>query len=175
MQTLFGGVEAVMAQLSKPYADRPVMGGGRREVETFDIASVLMRLKGGVSGVMALNRSAWGRKGRIAMQIFGSRGTIAYDQERMNEFALYTVDDRATEQGFRTILTGPKHTPYEKFIPAPGHGLGFNELKIIECHELLRAIGGHPARVVDFAKGLEIERAVHAMAESHVAGEWVEV
>ena len=38
---------------------------------------------------MALNRSAWGRKGRIALQMFGSKGTIAYDQERMNEFQLY--------------------------------------------------------------------------------------
>lgn len=175
MQTLFGGVEAVMAQLSMPYADRPTGDGTRRKVETWDVASVLMRLKGGISGVMALNRSAWGRKGRIAMQIFGSRGTIAYDQERMNEFSLYTVDDRATEQGFRTVLTGPQHAPYERFIPAPGHGLGFNELKIIECHELLRAVRGEPARVVDFAKGLEIERAVHAMGRSHREGKWVEV
>ena len=175
MQQLFGGVEAVMAQLSMPYADRPTGDGGRRRVETWDVASVLMRLKGGISGVMALSRSAWGRKGRIAMQIFGSRGTIAYDQERMNEFQLYTVDDRATEQGFRTVLAGPQHAPYERFIPAPGHGLGFNELKIIECHELLRAVRGESARVVDFDRGLEIERAVHAMARSHREGRWVEV
>jgi len=175
MQQLFGGVEAVMAQLSMPYAERPVREGGRRAVETYDVASVLMKLRGGVSGVMALNRSAWGRKGRIAMQVFGSRGTIAYDQERMNEFALFTVDDRGTEQGFRTVLTGPQHAPYERFIPAPGHGLGFNELKIIECHELLKAVRGEDARVVDFARGLEIERAVHAMAKSHHEGRWVEV
>jgi predicted dehydrogenase len=176
MQVLFGRVEAVMAQLSKPYADRPVAGGGRRAVENFDVASVLLRLEGGVSGVMALSRAAWGRKGRIVLQVFGSKGTIAYDQERMNEFALYTADDRKTEQGFRTVLSGPQHAPYDKFIPAPGHGLGFNELKIIECHELLRAISGDAgARVVDFARGLEIERAVHAMGRSHAEGRWVEV
>lgn len=172
---LFGGVARVMANLSKPYADRPLAGGGRRAVESFDIASILLELPGGISGVMALDRAAWGRKGRIAMQIFGDRGTIAYDQERFNELQLYTIGDRATEQGFRTILTAPVHPPYDRFIPAPGHGLGFNELKVIECHELLRAIRGEPAQIIDFAAGLGIERAVHAIAESHASRQWVEI
>jgi len=175
MQFLFGGVTRVMAQLSMPYPDRPTRDGHRRAVETWDIASVLLELANGASGVMALNRSAWGRKGRIAVQIFGSKGTIAYDQERMNEFQLYSTGDRAGEQGFRTVLTAPVHAPYDRFIPAPGHGLGFNELKIIECHELLRAIGGEAGQIVSFAKGLEIERAVHAMARSHREGRWVDV
>jgi predicted dehydrogenase len=175
MQFLFGGPTRVMAQLSMPYPDRPAREGGRRTVETWDIASVLMDLANGASGVMALNRSAWGRKGRIAMQVFGSKGTIAYDQERMNEFQLYRSDDPAGTQGFRTVLTGPVHPPYDRFIPAPGHGLGFNELKIIECHELLRAIRGEPAQIVGFEAGLEIEQAVHAMAQSHREGRWVAV
>jgi predicted dehydrogenase len=175
MQFLFGGVTRVMAQLSMPYADRPSRDGTRRKVETWDIASVLLELQNGASGVMALDRSAWGRKGRIAMQVFGSKGTIAYDQERMNEFQLYSADDPASEQGFRTVLTAPVHPPYDRFIPAPGHGLGFNELKIIECHELLRTIRGEAGQIVSFDKGLEIERAVHAMAQSFREGRWVTV
>jgi predicted dehydrogenase len=175
LMVLVGRVEAVMADLAMPYAERPLREGGRRAVETWDIASVLLRLSGGVTGVLALNRSAWGRKGRIALQIFGSKGTIAYDQERMNEFELFTTDGRGSEQGFRKVLTAPVHAPYDRFIPAPGHGLGFNELKIIECRELLRAIGGDKARVIDFSRGLEIERAVHAMAQSFREGRWVAV
>ena len=172
---LFGPVTRVFANLSKPYADRPTQDGKRRAVETFDIASVLFEVGAGISGVMALDRSAWGRKGRIALQIFGSKGTIAYDQERMNELQLYTISDHPTEQGFRTILAAPHHVPYNRFIPAPGHGLGFNDLKIIECHELLNAIGGKPARIIDFEAGLGIERTVHAMAQSHRDEGWVVV
>ncbi|KKB83987.1 myo-inositol 2-dehydrogenase [Devosia limi DSM 17137] len=173
IHSLFGPVSRVFAHLSKPYADRPTKEGKRRAVETFDIASILFEIGAGISGVMALDRSAWGRKGRIAVQIFGSRGTIVYDQERMNEVQLYTVGDRPTEQGFRTILTAPHHAPYDRFIPAPGHGLGFNDLKIIECHEMLNAIAGKPARVIGFDEGLVIERTVHAMAQSHHEGRWV--
>lgn len=176
LQFLLGDVRAVLANMSKPYPDRPSRDGGRRQVETFDIASVLFELEMGASGVMALNRSAWGRKGRIAMQLFGSKGTIAYDQERMNEFQLFRAEGRDTEQGFATVLTAPSHPPYERFIPAPGHGLGFNELKIIECHELLRAIGGDSeAQIIDFERGLQIERTVHAMARSHRERSWVTV
>jgi predicted dehydrogenase len=175
LQVLFGRPTRVFSHLYKPYADRPTSDGSRRAVETFDIASVLFELAGGTSGVMALNRSAWGRKGRIALQIFGSKGTIVYDQERMNELQLYVTSDKPTEQGFRTILSAPQHAPYDRFIPAPGHGLGFNDLKIIECHELLKKIAGEDARVIDFDIGLGIERVVHAMAQSHQQQRWIDV
>jgi predicted dehydrogenase len=171
--TLLGPIEAVMADMAKPYRDRPLQGGGRRDVETFDIASVLLRLGSGISGVLLANRSAWGRKGRIALQIFGSKGAILFDQERMNECQLYQVGSSPSEQGFRTILTAPQHAPYDRFIPAPGHGLGFNDLKIIECRELLGAIAGAPARIVNFEAGYEIEKAVHAMARSFAERNWV--
>lgn len=171
--TLLGPIEAVMADMARPYADRPLREGGRREVESFDIASVLLRIGGGVSGVLMANRSAWGRKGRLALQIFGSKGSILFDQERMNEFQLYLAEESAAEPGFRTVLTAPRHKPYDRFIPAPGHGLGFNDLKIIECHELLGAIAGSPARIVDFDAGYEIEQAVHAMAHSFAERNWV--
>lgn len=176
LQVLFGRPTRVLAHLSKPYTDRPTgQAAARRSVETYDIASVLFELGEGISGVMALDRSAWGRKGRIALQIFGSKGTIVYDQERMNELQLYVTSDKPSEQGFRTILAAPQHAPYDRFIPAPGHGLGFNDLKVIECHELLKKIAGGPARVIDFDIGLGIERAVHAMAQSHRDQRWCDI
>jgi predicted dehydrogenase len=176
VSVLFGRVSRVVCDMAKPYADRALASGGRRPVETWDIASALMKLENGMSGTLLVNRSAWGRKGRIALQIFGSKGSILFDQERFNEFQLYVTSDRATEQGYRTVLTGPQHEPYGDFVPAPGHGLGFNDLKVVECRELLRRIGGDTgARVIGFDTGLEIERTVHAMARSHAEGRWVEV
>jgi predicted dehydrogenase len=175
VSVLFGRVASVICDMAKPYADRRLAAGGRRSVETYDIASVLMHLENGVAGTLLVNRSAWGRKGRIAVQIFGSKGSILFDQERMNEIQLYVTADRPTEQGYRTILVAPHHKPYDAFLPAPGHGLGFNDLKIIECHELLTRLSGRPARLVEFAEGLEIERTIHAMARSFEEKRWVNV
>jgi len=173
LAVLLGRVERVCATMAKPYPTRPTSEGGQRPVETWDIANVMLEIEGGISGILALNRAAWGRKGRLALQLFGSGGTIVYDQERMNEFSIYRADGSTRTQGFTNVLMGPAHEPYQHFVPAPGHGLGFNDLKVIEAHEVLAAIAGRPARIIDFAGGLQIEQAVHAMARSHHSGEWV--
>ncbi|MEC9462098.1 MAG: Gfo/Idh/MocA family oxidoreductase [Pseudomonadota bacterium] len=176
LSVLYGRITSVVADMAKPYAERPANGGGTRSVENHDIAQALFQTEGGASGVLMVNRSAWGRKGRIALQIFGSKGSILFDQERMNELQIYSTDDPIGLQGYRTLLAAPPHTPYRQFIPAPGHGLGFNELKVIECNELLKAISGeHDAYVIDFERGLEIERTVHAAARSAVSGTWVKI
>jgi predicted dehydrogenase len=173
--TLLGPVERVIAHQSKPYPTRPQQDGTPRAAETHDIANVLFELGSGASGVLALNRSAWGRKGRIALQLYGDKGAVVFDQERFNELQLYTADGPKETRGFRTILAAPVHAPYDRFIPAPGHSLGFNDLKIIECHELLNRIAGKPARLIDFAAGLEVERTVAAMAQASAEARWVEV
>ena len=173
--TLLGPVARVICHQSKPYPTRPAKDGAPRAAETYDIASVLLELADGTAGVLAFDRSAWGRKGRIAVQLYGDRGSILFDEERFNELMLYTADGPKELRGFRTILAAPEHKPYDRFIPAPGHSLGFNDLKIIECHELLNRIAGKPARVLDFDAGLEIERTVAAMALSSERGQWVDV
>jgi predicted dehydrogenase len=175
IRVLFGEVRRVCGHMAKPHADRPTRDGSRRAVETYDVAMALIELENGASGMLSLNRCAWGRKGRIFVQVFGAKGTLVYDQERMNECLLYTTDLPEETQGFRTILTAPHHPPYGRFVPAPGHGLGFNDLKIIECRQLIGRIRGEEACILDFDDGLRIERTVEAIARSAATGSWVEV
>ncbi len=172
--TLFGGIERVMCDMAKPYPTRKTPQG-EREVEVYDIATILMRLANGASGFIAVSRTAWGRKGRIAIQIFGGKGSILFDQERLNEFQLYLTSDRPTEAGFRTVLAAPHHKPYDRFIPAPGHELGFNDLKIIECRQLIGRILGEDTTAITFEEGIRIERAVDAMARSFKQGRWIDL
>lgn len=172
LHVLLGLPHQVIASSSRPVKTRP-SANGRRDIENHDLSSVLMQFDTELSGVLMVNRAAWGRKGRIALQIFGSKGMILFDQERANEFQLYRTQDTAGNAGFRTVLMGPLHPPYNYFVPAPGHGLGFNDLKVIEAHEILKAIGGDTsARLIDFETGLAIEKTVHAMARSANDGVW---
>jgi predicted dehydrogenase len=172
--TLLGRPTSVFGEMSKPYPDR-LDAGSRRAVETSDIATALLRLPGGIAGAIHVNRCAWGRKGRLALQIFGARGAILFDQERFNEVQVYVAEGAPADQGFRNVLMGPAHKPYDRFIVAPGHQMGFNDLKVVECRELLAKIAGEVALTVDFEEGLAIERAVHAIARSSSEGRWVEV
>ena len=172
VSVLIGMPREAFGELVKPYPDRPD-ASGRRVVETFDIATALLRMDGGASGTIQVSRSAWGRKGRIQLQIFGARGAIFFDQERFNEVGVYLADGPVEDQGIKTVLMGPAHPPYERFIPAPGHQPGFNDLKIIEAHELLNRIAGTPALTIDFEAGLAIERTIHAIARSSREGRWI--
>ena len=171
--TLIGMPREAFGELVKPFADRPD-GAGRRAVETFDIATALLRMGDGASGTIHVSRCAWGRKGRIQLQIFGARGAIFFDQERFNEVGVYLADGPAEDQGVKTVLMGPDHPPYERFIPAPGHQLGFNDLKIIEAHELLNRIAGKDSLTIDFDQGVAIERVIRAIGRSHREGRWQE-
>ncbi len=168
---LVGPLESLIADMQTIHRARPAAGGGeQRDVENEDVASALLRFSNGVQGVVSTSRSAWGRKCRLAFEVHGDRGMIAFDQERMNELRLYQNTGDIAEQGFKTILTGPAHPPYGEFCPAPGHQIGFNDLKVIEAHAFLRAIVADRPASPSFADALEIEKAIHAVAMASEQG-----
>lgn len=167
---LAGPIVSVQAEMAAAYATRPLPDGGSAPVENEDLASALVRFEAGFHGALTISRAAWGRKSRLGFEVHGSKGMLVFDQERMNELQLYVAEGPKAEQGFRTILTSPEHPPYGAFCPAPGHQIGFNDLKTIEAAELIRAISGDGRSHPDFAAALEIERVVHAIARAADGG-----
>jgi predicted dehydrogenase len=174
---LVGPVEQVCAQLRTVHATRklPSAPHAVAEVDTDDHAHALVRFAGGGSGNLVASRVAHGRKNLLRLEVHGSKGMIAFDQERLNELELYIADGAPETRGFRRILSAPEHPPYGAFCRAPGHQLGFNDLKVIEAAHFLRCIAGREQPFVGFAEGLLIERAIHGMAASAAAGNWVTV
>ncbi|MDQ7080393.1 MAG: Gfo/Idh/MocA family oxidoreductase [Paracoccaceae bacterium] len=171
---LCGPIDSLIADMRTIHETRPLAdGSGRAPVENEDIATALVRFANGAHGSLSTSRSAWGRKNRLAWEVHGTRGMICFDQERMNELRLFIQEGPEAEQGFRTILTGPAHQPFGAFCPAPGHQLGFNDLKVIEAAEFLRAIASDRPAHPDFAKALEYERVIHAVAEAARNGQRV--
>ncbi|TKT82549.1 Gfo/Idh/MocA family oxidoreductase [Aquamicrobium sp. LC103] len=173
---LMGPIDSLIADMQTIHETRPLPEGtGRADVENEDTASALVRFSSGAQGTLSASRSAWGRKNKLAFEVHGTKGMIAFDQERMNELQLYRDEGPAGEQGFKTILTGPAHPPYGMFCPAPGHQLGFNDLKAIEAGAFLRWIAGGEKSSPDFAEALEFEKVIHAIARSAREGRRVEV
>jgi predicted dehydrogenase len=146
-----------------------------RAVENEDIAHALVEFANGVLGTMDVSRVASGYKCGLAICVQGTRGSAHFDQERMNELRIYKCDDPAGRRGFRTILAGPEHPDYAAFCPAPGHGLGINDLKVIELRNFLRAIDGGPPVSADFSEGLRVQQVMEAIEVSHREHCWVDV
>lgn len=173
---LLGPIDSVLADCRTHYATRPAAGGGERlEVENEDVASALVSFESGVTGMISSSRAAWGRKNHLAWELHGDAGMLVQDQERMNELQLFRNEGPTSDQGFKTILVGPEHEPYGKFCPAPGHGLGFNDLKTIELANSLNAIADDAPAYPDFAAALRFERVIHAIARSGESGARVRI
>lgn len=142
----------------------------RRTVENEDWAAALVRFASGAVGTIEASRVAHGRKMDIGFELTCEKGAIAFDGERANELRVYRHGDPAGSQGFRTIRIDGGHPDYGAFIPAPAHGLGFNDLKTIELHAFLLAIAEGRNLDPDLDEACRIARVCEAILDSAAGG-----
>src|SRR5215468_4175209 len=174
---LVGPIESVCGTLDTIVKQRPVASGARRRqrVHSDDQARFLVRFANGSGGTIEASWVSSGRKMQLAYEIAGTKGSLAFTQERMNELRLYSAGQRPGREGYKTILTDANHAPYGAFCPAPGHQLGFNDMKVIEVRDLLLAVAGKGKAWPDFREAWEIQRVIDAVARSHARRRWVRI
>lgn len=143
---------------------RPAENGGTDEVTVDDTALFLARLSGGAVASFEATRFALGRKNAMRLEVNGSKASLAFDFESMNELQWY--EGTGTEAGFRRILvTEPEH-PYVGVWWPPGHLLGYEHTFTNEVADLLEAIGAGTDPAPSFDDGLRVQRVLHAVEES---------
>ncbi len=173
---LAGDIAAVCGRLDTVHRHRPVAAGSAemREVSVDDQANVLVRFANGATGTLAASWIATGRTMQLAFELVGTRGSIDFTQERFNELRLFKPGQPGRE-GFTRIVAGPDHGDYAAFCPAPGHQIGFNDLKTIEVGRLLRAIASGTRASPDFREAYEVERVADAVRRSSREERWVSI
>lgn len=174
---LMGDIAEVSATLRTVHATRPVAPGAteRRAVTTDDEAHMLVRFAGGAEGTLSASWVASGRKMQLAFEITGTKGALAFTQERFNELKFYRTGQQPGRDGFTTITARPDHPDYAPFCPAPGHQLGFNDMKVIEVKALIEALAAGEGASPDFREATEIQRVIDAARLSGREGVWTTV
>lgn len=174
---LAGPIAALTAHTAQTIPTRPRTADSaeRLAVETEDIARLLCRFASGATGVIECNRTATGRKMQLDYEITGTRGSIAFSQERMSELRLYRAEGPPGRRGFKTLFVNEHHPHYAAFGMGPGHGIGFNDQKIIECHEFLRAILDDRPASPDFTEAAAVSLVTDAVLRSASSGSWVDI
>ena len=148
---------------------------GRGTVDVDDAALFLGRFSGGAVASFEATRFALGRKNALRIELNGSRGSLAFDQERMNELEFYDGEEDPDTAGFRRILvTEPTH-PYAGAWWPPGHGLGYEHSFSHQVVDLVRDIGEGRDPVPSFADGLRVQLVLDAVERSASAGSWQKV
>jgi len=170
-----GPITSVMGDCVTMIAERPDGKGGKRRVEVDDVGRAFLRFASGATGSIEGNWIATGRKMQHDFEVYGTKGALAFSQERFNELHFFSTEDRRGRQGFRRIEAAPDHPPYGLFCVAPGHQLGFNDLKAIEAAGFLDAVAGRRPEPFNFRAGLRIQTLVETIHASSRAGAWQEV
>jgi predicted dehydrogenase len=170
-----GSITRVMGDCVTVITERPDGKGGIRPVQVDDIGRAFLRFENGATGSVEGNWVATGRTMQHDFEIFGTKGALAFTQQRFNELHFFSTSDSRGRKGFRRIEAGPEHAPYGLFCVAPGHQLGFNDLKAIEVAGYLEAIAGRRPEPFNFRAGLRIQTLVEAIHDSSRASTWREV
>ena len=172
LKDVAGPITRVMGDCVTMIAERPDGKGGKRRVEVDDVGRAFLRFASGATGSIEGNWIATGRKMQHDFEIYGTKGAVAFSQERFNELHFFSAGDARGRQGFRRIEAGPEHPPYGLFCVAPGHQLGFNDLKAIEVAGFIDAIAGRRSEPYNFRAGLRIQTLVETIQASSRAGAW---
>ncbi|MCY4007638.1 MAG: Gfo/Idh/MocA family oxidoreductase [Rhodobacteraceae bacterium] len=170
-----GPITEVMGDCVTVISERPEKGHRRRAVLVDDIGRAFLRFANGASGSIEGNWIATGRKMQHDFEIHGSKGAIGFSQEHLNELHFYSAGDSVGQQGFRRIEASPDHPPYGRFCVAPGHQIGFNDLKTIEAAGFLTAIAKDEAEPFNFRAGMRIQNLVSHIQQSARARQWLTV
>jgi predicted dehydrogenase len=172
---LIGEPAAVSGILRTFIEERP---GGTVDVD--DAFEATVEFENGAVGTYEATRFALGRKNQMRWEVNGSKGTIVFDSERMNELEVNLADSKPGEQaqGFRTVLVSEAYHPYWEHWWPHGHMIGWEDNFVHELLHLLTAIrddtpiGPHGATLEDGYRCAEI---CDAIVRSHESGERQEI
>lgn len=189
-QYLAGNISEVVSIVKTYITERPVQEGGvdllgtvklgpdakRKPVDVDDEVTTLLKFENGTIGSCEATRMAWGRNNYITLEVHGTKGSISWCYERLNELNVcYGMEDQDGERGFKTIYTGPANPHGDVTWNIPGMNIGYGELKAIEMYEFGKAIveGYQPS--TNFGVGYRLDRVCDAILESNETGSWVKV
>ena len=163
-------VTAVRGRLATMVPERPGPDGPE-PVTVDDAAWATLELDGGAIASVEASRMATGAKNELALEVYGTKGALRFDLERLDELWFLDATAPVAEQGFaRVLVTEPEHPYLEGWWPQ-GHILGWENAFTNQARDLLLAVRDRDpaAYSPDFEDGLALQRILEAVIASHRA------
>jgi predicted dehydrogenase len=155
---LLGPITRVVGTTATFIAERPLPGAGGTHygrgaagdptgaVTNEDYAGMLCEFASGARGTFECSRAIVGPESQNAFEVYGTKGALAWNLEKLNELQVYLVEDEL-ETGYRTVFGGDRFPYHGNFVPGSANGIGFEDLVVIEDYEFCRSVAeGRPHR-----------------------------
>ena len=184
---LIGEIKTVSCTMAHFIADRPLpdeeketafaaaRGKGTGKVSVEDASFMVVEFANGALGTFEATRFAPGRKNYNSFEIYGSKGSLVFNLERLNELQYFTRDEPLDAQGFRTIQVTQSSHPYLAAWWPPGHIIGYEHTFIHQVADFVRCIEEDVTMQPNFHDGLRCMDVLDAAAQSHREGRRVAV
>lgn len=180
---LVGEIASVQALTKTFIEDRPLpgadagtfkSGGGgaaaRGKVTVEDATIMAVTFENGAIGSFESTRFATGRKNANLFEIYGEKGAVAFDLERMNELEFLDATLPSSEQGFRTVLVTEAEHPYLSAWWPPGHVIGYEHTFTHAVADFVKAVcDGSPIHP-SIPDGVATIRVLQAAKQSAATG-----
>ena len=184
---LVGGMKRVIGMNKTFVAERPEVGvmqgltaqssahAALKPVTVDDATLFLAEFDNGALGSFEATRFAAGHKNDMSFEINGSKGSVRFEFERMNELQYHDATDDPAIGGFRTIQASEGCHPYMKAWWPVGHVIGYEQTFVHEFHEFIKAIAQDTATAPDFSDGVRCCQVLDAVGQSIADARWVAV
>lgn len=173
---LCGEISDVASALETFITERPALEGDGKKAVTVDDAVVMcVRFDSGAIGTLEATRFAAGRKNHNTFEVNGSRGSVVFDLENLNNLQYFSVDDDEDAQGFRTIICCDEPHPYGGRWWPDGHIIGYEHSFTHSVYDFLKSLDSNQRIRPDFDDGVRNQRVLEAAEKAASSREWVAV
>ena len=150
-QFLVGDITEVVGMKNTTIPQRPLPTGAashygrgkpedpKGDVENEDFASMLCWFKNGATGTFESSRTMVGPESQNALEVYGTKGSLAWNLEKMNELQYYKLTEDPSS-GYTTIYGGDRFPFHGAFAPGQANSIGLEDLMAIEDYSFLEAI-----------------------------------
>jgi len=182
---LVGGIEKVVGtgHIYIPERPLPKPGGTHYDlgrpgdptgtVENEDYFGAMVVFENGARGVFESSRSIMGPESQCAFEIYGTKGSLKWNLETMNELQLFLAKDQA--RGYTTVYAGDRYPYHGHFVPGDANSIGYEDLKVIEDYEFLSSVAAGRQHQPGFAEAIDYVSVQDALLRSWESEKWESV
>ncbi len=153
--------------------DRGEPGDPIGSVENEDYFGAMVEFENGAQGVFESSRSIIGPESQNAFEVYGTKGSLKWNLETMNELDVFLVGQKT--RGYTKVYGGDRYPYHGHFVPGDANAIGFEDMLTIEDHEFLSSVAADRQHTPGFAEAIDYVSVQQALLTSWETRRWERV